>query len=325
MEASAQPSRPDVELSDFALDIRDGLLRTPKVLPSKYFYDQRGDQLFQQIMQMPEYYLTRCEREIFERQHGDILRAISARPFELIELGAGDGSKTKILLRHFIEEDVPFTYRPVDISGSVLAELEKDLNDRWPSLPVRPLWGDYMRMLEKVNREDKVPKVILFLGSNIGNLEPSKARAFLQRLAANMQAGDYLLLGVDLKKDPSLILAAYNDAQGITEAFNKNILRRINRELEADFDLDAFMHWETYDPVSGAARSHLVSRRRQLVRLGVLGMEVPFAPWEAIRVELSQKYHLSEVEAMAADCQLNVEHHFLDSRAFFVDTLWKKA
>ena len=312
-------------MSNFAQDVRDGLESDPKVLPSKYFYDERGDALFQRIMEMPEYYLTDCEREIFERQHADILAAIAARPFELVELGAGDGSKTKILLRHFLEEGVSFTYRPVDISGNVLRALEEDLNGRWPELPVRPLQGDYMRMLEKVHLEDDLPKVILFLGSNIGNLESAQAVSFLRRLADNMKAGDHLLLGVDLKKDPSLILAAYNDAQGLTEAFNKNVLLRINRELGGHFDPDAFMHWETYDPVSGAARSHLVSRRVQSVRLEALDMEVGFRAWEPIRVELSQKYDLLEVEAMAEACGLEVKRHFRDSRGFFVDTLWQIA
>lgn len=308
----------------FARDVREGLTQSPKRLSSKYFYDKRGDELFQQIMAMPEYYLTGCEREIFECQKDRILDQIGTAPFDLIELGAGDGAKTKILLRHFLDRGVAFRYRPVDISPNVLRQLGEGLRHELPDLAFEALPGDYFEVLEEVNRKNGRKKVIFFLGANIGNLELGQAEMFLRRIGSNMHPGDLLFIGFDLKKDPRVILDAYNDPAGITAAFNLNLLRRINRELNADFRLNRFRHWETYDPSTGATRSFLVSTAGQTVHIGALHLDVLFQPWEAISVELSQKYSLDGIEAMAAGSGFEVAHHFFDSRSYFVDSLWKK-
>lgn len=308
----------------FARDVREGLMRSPKKLPSKYFYDEKGDQLFQEIMQMPEYYLTDAELEIFERHKQAILEKVNGEPFDLIELGAGDGYKTKVLLGHFLKRGADFQYCAVDISENVLRHLEKDLKTSWPELPYQSLQGDYFEVLEDVNKKTGKKKVILFLGANIGNLRVDRARRFMGRIGENMHAGDLLLVGFDLKKDPQVILDAYDDAAGITEAFNLNLLRRINRELGGHFDLDAFKHWESYDPVTGETKSYLVSKRTQRVRIDALNQEFAFEAWEAIDVELSRKYSMPEIEKMARDTGFEVTAHFFDSRRYFVDSLWRK-
>lgn len=309
-------------LTTFALDVQKGLSQTPKRLPSKYFYDARGDELFQRIMQMPEYYLTDCEKAIFESQKADILAAIGHQQFELLELGAGDCYKTKVLLRHFLKAGVSFSYQPVDISANVLEQLQVTLNDELPNLEVSPLVGDYFKVLHELGSDNAVPKVVLFLGANIGNYTPKAALSFLKQLHAALSPGDLLLIGIDLKKDPATILQAYNDPNGITAAFNLNLLTRMNRELGADFDLEQYRHWETYNPVSGATRSFIVSEREQEVYVEALEQYFGFDAWEAIEVELSQKYSVSEVESLLQEAGFSLKRHFTDAEGCFLNTLW---
>ena len=307
----------------FAQDVQLGLSSHPKKLSSKYFYDQIGDELFQAIMHMQEYYLTNSEYSIFKNQKEDILEAIGSEAFELIELGAGDGFKTKILLGHFLEQKVPFVFRPVDISKNVLDVLQKDLEEQWPDLSVRPLHGDYFKMMEKLHSEHGHRKVVLFLGANIGNYTIDEAKDFLTHLRSELDPGDLLLIGFDLKKDPEIILNAYNDPAGITAAFNLNLLTRINRELGANFNLDHFRHWETYDPLSGDTKSYIVSKKRQEVYIEALEQSFEFEAWEAIDVELSKKYSTTEIESLAKATGFEPVQHFYDERCYFVDSLWQ--
>lgn len=314
---------PSVKFSTtFARDVQMGLSRSPKKLSSKYFYDQRGDELFQAIMRMPEYYLTDSEYAIFSGQAADILQTIGCEPFDLIELGAGDGYKTKLLLSHFLEQEVSFVYRPLDISRNVLDSLEADLRSEWPQLAVQPLNGDYFEMLGQLQGEQGRRKVVLFLGANIGNYTREEARQFLDDLRRQLDPGDLLLIGFDLKKDPDVILQAYNDPAGITAAFNLNLLQRINRELGANFDLEQFRHWETYQPISGAAKSYLVSKKEQSVTIRALQQTFHFAAWEAIDVELSLKYDPTEIATLAEETGFGLQRHFYDERHYFVDSLW---
>lgn len=306
----------------FAKDVLSGLQSTPKRLSSKYFYDERGDKLFQSIMEMPEYYLTDAEYDIFENCRQHILYLIGDQPFDLIELGAGDGYKTKVLLRHFLSQNADFKYLPIDISKNVLLELENDLKENLPGLKVEGLPGDYFEMLEQLNNKSKIRKVILFIGANIGNLTREEALNFLEKLHQNMSKGDLLLIGFDLKKDPEIILKAYNDPAGITAAFNLNLLHRMNRELNADFDVKAFKHWETYNPISGETKSYLVSKKRQNIHL--LDETIHFEAWEAIDVELSQKYNINEVEIFAKQTGFQVVKHLFDQQYYFADTIWQK-
>lgn len=312
-------------VDQFAKDVHNGLSSDPKSLSSKYFYDAKGDKIFQDIMRMEEYYLTDCEFEIFNQQKAEILNTIQAgNKFNLVELGAGDGYKTKVLLQYLIDQNVDFEYFPVDISGNVLKHLKDDLTQKWPNLKVTTLNYEYFTALEKLNELDQSPKVILFLGSNIGNFNLVQADSFFGRLNEVMQCGDQLLSGIDLKKDPNVILAAYNDKDGITQSFNMNLLERMNRELGANFNLDQFAHFPTYDPFTGEARSYIISKIKQEVSIQSTGETYSFASAEAIHMEISRKYTLYQIEKLAQRTGFEVKKHFTDNREYFVDTLWKK-
>lgn len=306
----------------FAKDIADGLARTPKKLSSKYFYNKKGDKLFQEIMNMPEYYLTNCEYDIFDQQKANILNALGTERFSLIELGAGDGTKTKILLEYFLQQKSDFQYLPIDISQNALDLLESDLNKNFPQLNVEPMQGDYFEVLESLDDPTLGRKVVLFLGSNIGNFEPENAQVFLTALANKLNPNDMILIGVDLKKNPQTILNAYNDPAGITAAFNLNLLDRINQELGGDFVIDNYQHWESYNPATGATRSYILSKTKQSVTIEAIGKTFHFDEWEAIDVELSQKYSLREMEKLAHSTGFEIVKHFTDDRKYFVDSLW---
>lgn len=321
---STLPLDNKIQSDSFAADILEGLTQQPKKLSSKYFYDANGDKLFQDIMNMPEYYLTDCEFEIFETKKDAILSLIGQEEFDLVELGAGDGTKTKVLLEYFLEQNANFTYSPIDISGHVLDLLKKDLCDNLPDLHCNPIEGDYFEVLNRLSKQTNVKKVVLFLGANIGNLSLIESRNFLSQLYQNMTKGDILIIGFDLKKDPTVILDAYNDPKGITAAFNLNLLKRINNELNANFKLDGFKHWETYNPITGATKSYLISNQDQKVSIGKLNKTIHFKAWEAIDMELSQKYDLPTIEKMAQLAGFRVLKHLTDSRQYFVDTVWQK-
>ena len=299
-------------------------MQKPKRLSSKYFYDEKGDKLFQAIMKMDEYYLTNSEYEIFSLQKDQILQAILTRkkPFQLIEFGAGDGLKTKLLLEFLMEIDADFEYIPIDISSHVLEELESQLKIKWPNLICKPKVSTYFEALHDL-RSDKT-KLVLFLGSNIGNFNLIEAQEFISNVNENLNSGDYFLLGVDLKKDPRVILSAYNDKGGVTKAFNLNLLDRINRELDGNFRTENFDHFPTYDPVSGETKSFLISKTKQLVELKKLNKTIEFNYAEPIFMEISKKYDLEELEFLASKTNFEFVEHFHDCKHYFVDTLWKK-
>lgn len=310
-------------LSQFAIDVDNGLGENPKNLSSKYFYDSTGDKIFQEIMRMPEYYLTDCEFEIFQTQKAEILKAIgTVGKFNLVELGAGDGLKTKILIEYFLAQNIDFEYFPIDISADVLAELKSDLSKRFPKLKVTTLNYEYFAALEKLNEMDPSPKVLLFLGGNIGNFTNDMALDFYAQLAKILNDDDKIISGVDLKKDPYTILEAYNDKAGITRSFNMNLLTRMNRELGGNFNLDQFDHYPTYDPKSGEARSYLISRIKQSVTIQATGKTYEFEASEAIHMEISKKYSLAEIKELAENSGFRVVEGFSDERGYFVDTLW---
>ena len=313
-------------LSEFAYDVREGLLQTPKRLPSKYFYDKKGDHLFQRIMHLEEYYLTNAEFEVFEENRADILKAFLGddQQFRLVELGAGDGTKTKVLLKHFVGQSASFTYTPIDISGSVLDGLTASLEEELPQLKVEPIQGDYFKALADLKRHQQMKEVVLFLGSNIGNFMGRTGREFLQRLGQDMSKGDLLLIGFDMMKNPEKVLAAYNDAMGVTREFNLNLLARMNEELGANFDIDNFQHFPTYDPVTGETKSHLVSKCDQSVYIAALEENFSFKAWEAIHTEVSQKFSFQMIEEMAEASGFNILKNFTDSNNYFVDSLWEK-
>ena len=305
--------------------MRQGLTDFPKHLSSKYFYDQVGDKLFQDIMAMPEYYLTDAEFSILEHHKADItaLFSGSSESFNLIELGAGDGKKTKILLRELSNQNIDFTYLPIDISQNALDQLTKNIQNELPKVDTGPLQGTYFETLSNFNELNYAKKVILFLGSNIGNLLHEQAIDFLKSVQEIMLEDDLLFLGVDQKKHPQKILDAYNDATGITAAFNKNILARINNELGGDFNPDNFLHWEVYDPETGTAKSYLVSEQAQEATIKKLGLTVSFKPWETIHTEISQKYDDEIMEWLAQEAGLSIQAEFSDSQNQFKNYLLK--
>lgn len=308
----------------FSKEILDGLSQCPKTLPSKYFYDEIGDKLFQDIMAMPEYYLTRAELEILEKFKTNIIK--NANPnnngFDLLELGAGDGMKTKILLKELLNKNVNFTYKPLDISLNALTLLKDDLQSEMQGLPVELIHGDYFDSLKKLKQDKESQKLILFLGSNIGNLTVEQATRFLSHLSENLNPGDGMLVGFDLKKDPRIILSAYDDAAGVTEAFNKNLLRRINNELGANFDLNAFGHQPFYNPETGTTKSYLVSTKQQDVYLKKIGKTISFYPWESIHTEISQKFDHKTIEQMAKDANLEIKEAYTDSKRYYSNYLF---
>jgi len=309
----------------FAEDVLKGLSSEPKFLSSKYFYDDEGSRLFQQIMDLPEYYLTRSEFEIFSTKTNEIFEAFTknSKEFDLIELGAGDGTKTAVLIEYFLKQNVNFKYSPIDISQEAVDVLTTKFKTEFPDLKMKAKTGDYFRILETLKSESARPKILMFLGSNIGNFSAEDSVAFFKNLRGVMNEGDLLFVGFDLQKDPRVILAAYDDAQGVTAEFNLNLLRRINRELGANFDLEKFSHYAIYRPNECAARSFLISRADQNVFIEALNQTFHFKAWEPIFMEISQKYSLEMIEDLAKNCGFEVSENFFDSQRFFVDSLWK--
>ena len=315
-----------IHSTDVALAVEEGFKKKPRRLPSWMFYDETGDKLFQAIMHMPEYYLTRCEYEILQTHKEKILGHFISEgsSFQLAELGAGDGLKTEILLKGLSDQKVNFTYAPIDVSETALALLRQRLNHSLPGLAIRPVNKKYEQALTELNGEEE-RKVILFMGANIGNFKPDEAIHFISSVTASMHENDQLLVGFDLKKDPRVILSAYDDAQGITRDFNLNLLTRINRELDANFQHDQFSHNPFYNPETGMTRSYLVSLSDQEVYIGALNQTFSFHSWEVIHTEVSQKYDMAMIRELAAQAGLTIEDTFFDSRHYFCDVLFKKS
>ncbi|AKD02332.1 L-histidine N(alpha)-methyltransferase [Pontibacter korlensis] len=313
----------DTLLEKFREEVFEGLHSKPKRLPSKYFYDKAGDKLFQQIMACPEYYLTDCELEIFQSKAAELAQTITSvnGDFDLIELGAGDATKSQYLLRYLSDQKVDFSYMPIDISGNILSVLEKRLKAEIKGLDITCLEGEYFDRLGIAARLSPRRKVVMLLGANIGNMEPREAAVFCKKLRTHLKTGDLVLIGFDLKKHPQVIWDAYNDRAGITSRFNLNLLQRINRELNGDFDLDQFVHYQSYDPLTGACRSYLVSKTDQEVL--VAGQPIDFRQDEIISMEISQKYDPEEITSMAKQAGFMPIGYFTDSRNWFLDTIWQ--
>ena len=308
----------------FAQDVLKGLNAKNKYLSSKYFYDDNGSRIFQEIMNMPEYYLTDAEFEILSMQSRQIVEALQfSEPFNIVELGAGDGSKTFKLLEHLVNSGIDFHYIPIDISEEAIDTLTTNLKQRLPNLKVHPKVGDYFEIL-KENRISDYPSLLLFLGSNIGNYQKEKAIELLQLFNNNMKLGDKLLVGIDLKKNPIIIHNAYYDKYGITKRFNLNLLLRINREFDADFKIDDFDFYCHYNPITGDVKSYVISLRKQAVYLKKLDAIIHFDYNELIWTELSKKYSIEDIMELAEKSGFNVNDNFLDCKHYFTDSLWEK-
>lgn len=307
----------------FAKDVADGLSQEPKSLSSRYFYDGEGSRLFQEIMNLPEYYLTRAEYEVLTENKEAMAREFaSAGFFHLIDLGAGDALKTKILLQQLANQQSAFDYVPVDISGDAMQQLSNSLQTELPAVSVQAVVGEYFKALEWLQEHKAERKVVLFLGSNIGNFTADESRDFLCSVRSYLKPGDKLLIGIDLRKDPDKILRAYDDAAGVTAAFNMNLLRRINRELGGNFDLNQFRHYAMYNPGDGVMRSFLVSKIDQEVYICDTGRSFRFAAWEATHTENSHKYTLPQIQELGDACGFTLQTVFQDKNKQFADVLF---
>lgn len=313
-------------MSQFKKDVNEGLSATPKRLNSKYFYDEIGDKLFVDIMNMPEYYLTDAELEIFTKHTKELIGKLDfskEKPVEIIELGAGDGTKTIQLLKELVKLDYPVKYIPVDISQHALDSLKKMLATNLPELSVETRQGDYFEVLSSL-KFSSISKVVLFLGSNIGNLSDDRSNEFLIQLSDNINLDDKLLLGVDLIKSEEIVLPAYNDTAGITRAFNLNLLQRINKELGGDFQLDNFDHFPEYNEEEGIAKSALVSLVNQQVTIKELDKVFSFEKNEKIHTEISRKYNDEIIHKIIQKTPFQIETKILDDRKYFADYILKK-
>src|SRR5699024_2380916 len=279
------------------------------------------------IMNIPNNYITKRKYNILRKYKSEIADLLQdgKQGFDLIELGAGNGKKTKVILKYMMENGFDFTYKPIDISDSVLKSLSASLSKELPHLKVAPEVGEYFKVLGNLKEYNTRKKVILFLGSNIGNLLHEQAVDFLSKLKDSMLEKDMLFIGFDQKKHPQKILDAYNDDANITAAFNKNILNRINKELEADFDTDKFLHWETYDPESGTAKSFLVAEEAMQVNIKALDQTINFNQWESIHTEISQKYDDQIIGWLSKKSGLRIIQSFGDQNNDFKNYLFKKS
>lgn len=296
---------------DFRAQVIYGMRQTRKHVPCKFFYDRRGSELFDQICELPEYYPTRTELGIMTRHAAEMAEALGPR-CRIVEYGSGSSTKTRLLLDHLND---PTAYVPLDISREHLLGAAQRLAEQYPGLPVHPVCADYTSQFTLPDATDARRTVIYFPGSTIGNFEPHEARPFL--VAAAQRAGERggLLIGVDLKKDPNTLHAAYNDSAGVTAAFNLNLLTRINRELEGNFDLAQFAHYAFYNPRLGRIEMHLVSRCGQSVAIGA--NTFAFREGETIFTESSYKYTLSEFASLAAASGWSVERTWIDELRMF--------
>ncbi|PKG52764.1 L-histidine N(alpha)-methyltransferase [Olleya sp. 1-3] len=312
--------------NNFLNDVDKGLSNTPKYLLSKYFYDKKGDALFVDIMNMPEYYLTRAEFDIFKNQTQNIIKALQLNKntfFELIELGAGDGTKTKELLKVLDTENYDFNYVPIDISQNALDQLKQSVDKELPNVKTTTKQGDYFNVLASLKQSNH-PKIILFLGSNLGNLSDVQAEDFLSKLSNSLRPNDKVLLGLDLIKSRDIVLPAYNDSQGITKRFNLNLLDRINNELGADFDTNAFVHQPEYTEEEGIARSYIVSTTNQNVTVKSLNKTFHFMEGERVHTETSRKYNDTILNSYLKNTSLQVIDKLMDSNTYFADYILDK-
>ena len=308
-------AREPVVLPAFAQEVEEGITGFPKTLPCKLFYDAAGSELFEEITRLPEYYLTRTELEILRDRASEIVAAVGPN-VSVVELGAGTATKTCTLLQALTRRQIRVAFFPVDISSNALAEARDRVTAECPKVSVRPVVADFSEGFGFL-RDIRGRKLVLYLGSSIGNFDPGDAVEMLSQVRSQLTAGDALLLGTDLAKVPSVLVPAYDDSQGITEKFNKNILRRLNRDLQADFDLDGFRHVAIWNPVRSRMEIYLESLCTQIVRLRLLQLAVRIHAGERIHTENSYKYTMPMVREMLEKAGFKLERTWFDKRKWF--------
>ena len=310
---------------DLALSVLEGLSKQPKGLPSVLFYDDKGSELFKQIMRLDEYYPTECEAEILRTHGADIAAYLKNENFNIVELGCGDGAKTILLLNHLIKMSANFSFVPLDISEAAVEFLIENLKKEYGDIPfdIQGLVAEYFEGLTWLNENAQARNFVMFLGSNIGNFNRSTALRFLRQLWYSLNPGDLVLIGFDLKKDLDILYDAYNDSKGITKEFNFNVLDRINEVLGGDFDRKEFQHQGLYNVQSGAMESYLISQKRQTVTLKELGKSFEFKPWEPMHMEYSYKYLRDDIEDLAQSTGFEILENYSDPKGYFIDSLWR--
>lgn len=311
-------------VDEFAKDTFLGFNKTPKTVESKYLYDSNGSKIYEQIMDLPEYYLVKSEFEILDKYKSEFADFIGQdERINLVELGAGNGYKTNLILKEFLNKGINFEYVPIDISESAMDDLCSSLNKKFPNLHTNGIVADYFDSMKYLKQQNSMRNFVLFLGSNIGNFLYDNAMEFLYKLWTVLHDGDYLLIGFDLRKDLHKMIGAYNDSKGVTAEFNYNILRRMNKSLGANFDISKFAHYEPYDVFTGAMTSYLLSLEDQEVYIKKLKKSFSFKKWEPIHVEQSYKYTEEDIDNLASTTGFEVIEKFYDSNHYFCNALWQ--
>ena len=309
-------------VDEFAKDTFLGLNKTPKSIHSRYLYDNAGSKIYEQIMDLPEYYLVKSELEILEKYKSVFAEFIGPdMDINLVELGVGNGVKTALLIEEFLKKNLNFEFVPIDISESAMKELCSLLNKKFPNLRTNGLVADYFDSMKYLKKQSTKTNFVLFLGSNIGNFLYDQAMEFLYHLWNVLHDGDYILIGFDLRKDLNTMINAYNDSKGITAQFNYNILTRMNKTLGANFDISKFKHYEPYDVFTGAMTSYLLSLEDQDVFIKNLKKSFHFKMWEPIHIEQSYKYTEEDIDNLASTTGFEVINKFYDSKHYFCSAL----
>ncbi len=311
--------------AQFAQAVLDGLSREPKRLPSWLIYDDRGSEIFTEITQLAGYHPAQSEAEIFQKHKQTVTDMLAKEEFRVIELGAGDGGKTHILLEHFIQSQLTFEYVPIDISEGAIKNLVAVLESRYSqsTMSVLGLAADYFDGLQAIQERPNLRNIVLFLGSTIGNMDLPAAELFVRKLRESLNDGDYLMIGFDLMKHPKTLYSAYNDSRGVFERFNLHLLDVLNRKLGANFEKDDYVQQGHYNPRTHAVESYIYSTREQVVFLEVLKREFSFGAWESMQTEHSYKYTQSEIEGLAEKSGWQVVKHLFDAQDHFVDSVWE--
>ena len=309
-------------LEQFSIDVLTGLCSKPKMLPAKYFYDDIGSKIFQKITSHNDYYPTRSEFNILKDICSKLPDVLTDEEIDIIELGVGDGHKSKLVIDGFKDAGTKVNFYPIDISREAMNLLKENIKED-DQLSIEAIVSEYFQGLKYVREHSKNKKLILFLGSNVGNFNIVQVQGFLRRLWLTLGKEDHVLIGFDLKKDINKLLSAYNDSDGLTRDFNLNLLTRINRELGGNFDLDKFQHYGTYNPSLGAMESYLVSLEDQDIKIDELERSFHFKPYEAIHLEYSFKYIESDIDFLSEKTGFEVIKNYYDENKYFTDSLWK--
>lgn len=315
------PNTSPAVFAPLAGEVLSGLRANPKNLPPKLFYDEEGSRLFEQITELPEYYLTRSERSIFEKYAADIVSQAGSN-LTLVELGAGSASKTRLLVETLARRQLRVGFYPVDVSSSALQQAVTTLNGHIRNLRVHPIVADYSRHMPLLNVPGR--KLVLFIGSTIGNFELDEAVRFLLRVRAALRPEDALLVGFDMVKSAARLHAAYNDTQGVTAEFNRNVLARINRELGGQFDLQRFAHVAFWNPKMSRIEMHLESLERQRIWVRDLSMAFDFSAGERIHTENSYKFTPSSIASLLRQAGFDVEKVWMDRNHWFSAVLARR-